>query len=154
MTYQVRGLDKAAFEPMFSLSDEELYARRARRQVASGSGEPCRVSLKDASAGETVILLNHVSHDVETPFRTSHAIYVRELAEQAPVYADELPPMLDVRTLGLRAFDAAGVLRAGSIARPGKGDMWVRRLLEQPGITEVHAHNAAYGCFLAKIVRN
>ncbi len=90
---------------------------------------------------------------VDGPFRTSHAIYVRKGAE-AGAFADEAPPCLDTRTLGLRGFDAEGMLRGALLALPGEADAKIRELFERPEIATIHAHNAAYGCFLARIERN
>jgi hypothetical protein len=154
MTYVVQGLSPQPFTHFFSLGDEALAVLRARRVRAAGPGFPCRVSLEEAGEGEKLILLNHVSHDVETPFRTSYSIFVREGAAQAPALFDQLPPLLDRRRLSLRGFDAAGMLRSASLAEPGEGDAAVRALFAEADIIEVHAHNAAYGCFLARIERN
>ena len=154
MTYRIQGLDPAPFRPLFELSDEALRARRARRVVAAGAGFPCRVSLQEARDGESLILVNHVSHDVDTPFRASHAIYVREDAPSAPLYQDALPAMLDRRRISLRAFDGEGMLVDGLVVEPGGGDAAVRDLFARPEVAEIHAHTSAYGCFLARIERN
>ena len=47
-----------------------------RMTVAEKPSFPCRVSLTDRDIGESVLLLNHVSHDVAKPYRASHAIFV------------------------------------------------------------------------------
>lgn len=155
MTYQVQGLSPDLFRPFFAMSEAELAARHARRLIAdSPTGYPCRVTLEDAAPGERLLLVNHVSHDVPTPFRTAYAIYVREAADAAAVYEDEVPVYLGRRTLGLRAFDAEGMLRGGLLAMPGEADSQIRALLDRPEVAEIHAHNAAYGCFLARIERN
>jgi hypothetical protein len=153
MTYRIQGLSPEPFAHLFALDDEELAARRARRVRAEGDGFPCRVSLEDAREGETVLLVSYVSHDVETPFRTRYAVYVRDGVEQAALRTGSLPPMLDRRHLSLRGFDGSGMLRAATIAEPGLGDAAVRTLLQDEGVSEVHAHNAAYGCFLARLER-
>jgi len=115
MTYRIEGLDPARFA-----DTEELLAKGAiRMTVDEAGGYPCRVTLEDARPGESVILLNHVSADVPTPFRASHAIFVREGATTAPRYDDAVPPYLDRRTLSLRAFDRAGMIRAATVAGPG-----------------------------------
>ena len=154
MTYLVQGLSPEPFTHLFGLGDQELAALRARRVRATGGGYPCRVSLVEAGEGEEVILLNHVSHDVETPYRTSFAIYVRQGAEQARPCHDTLPAMLERRRLSLRAYDEAGMLRAASVAGPGEADPGVRALLAEPAVSQVHLHNAATGCFLARIERD
>ncbi|MEO6387526.1 MAG: DUF1203 domain-containing protein [Croceibacterium sp.] len=155
MTYSITGLDPAKFTPLFSASDAELEQALASRVTAtSDSGFPCRVSLVDASAGEELILVHHVSNDVAKPFRMAHAIYVRAQASAAPVYRDAVPPTLAGRTLGLRAFSADGMMRKAALAQPGAADAGIRQLLDDPAIAYVHAHNAAYGCFLAAVERD
>jgi hypothetical protein len=154
MAYRIEGLDPEPFAALFDLGDEALAARNARRVTAdSPTAYPCRVSLRDAAPGELLVLVNHVSHDVPTPFRTAYAIYVRRDAEPA-IYVDETPLYLESRTLGLRGFDADGMLRGGLLAMPGEADTKIRELFERPDIATIHAHNAAVGCFLARIERN
>ncbi|HYI48780.1 MAG TPA: DUF1203 domain-containing protein [Allosphingosinicella sp.] len=153
MAYRIEGLAPEAFESLFGMMDGELAERGAIRVVAdSPSGFPCRVSLADAAPGEELVLLNHVSHDVAGPFRTAYGIYVRKGAETA-AFTDEPPEMLDKRTLGLRGFDGEGMLRGALLALPGEADARIRELFERPEVATIHAHNAAYGCFLARIER-
>ena len=155
MVYRIEGLSPTPFRPLSELDDEALAARGAMRVTAdSPTGYPCRISLDDAAPGERLILLNHVSHDVAGPFRTAYAIYVREDAPPPPVYVDETPDYLDRRTLSLRGFGADGLLKAARLAQPGESDAGIRALLADPAVACIHAHNAAYGCFLARIERN
>lgn len=154
MTYAITGLDPAPFAPLFALSDAELAARRAVRVTAAASrGFPCRVSLEDAGEGEELILLHHTSHAVETPYRSAYAIYVRKGAAAAR-YVDCLPPVFEGRPLGLRGFDAAGVLRDARLALPGEAEARIGDLLANPAIAYIDAHNAAHGCFAARIERH
>ena len=113
---------------------------------------PCRVSLVDRDVGEKVLLLNHVSHNVANPYRASHAIFVSD-AEQAE-YIDEVPPVFGTRVLSLRGFDTAGMMADAILAQPGEADAGIRKLFENPEIETIHAHNAARGCFSAKIERH
>lgn len=153
MSYIVHGLDPAPFAALFRADEGTLVARRARRVTVSDTGFPCRVSLVDAARGEPVLLVHHVSHDVSTPFRMAHAIYVREGAKRARGMPDELPAALAWRTLGMRAFDAQGMLRRAALAWPGEADRAIRDLFADGAIAYIHAHNAAYGCFLAAVER-
>lgn len=153
MTYTITGLDPASFSHLFALSDADLKRHDALRVTATSyPGFPCRISLEDAALGETVILLHHVSHSARTPYRSSYAIYVRQVAEAAQ-YRDSLPPVMLGRPLGLRAFDEAGMLRDARLAMPGEGDAAIRGLFANPEIAYIHAHNAAHGCFVAQIDR-
>ena len=153
MSYRIEGLAPGPFEPLFGMSDAELAAINARRAVADGPGFPCRITLEEAEAGETLLLVNHVSNDADTPFRAAHAIYVRQGGERGE-YVDSVPPLFDTRTLGLRGFDSEGMLQGALLALPGEADGRIRELFERPEIAEIHAHNAALGCFLARIERN
>jgi hypothetical protein len=153
MTYRITGLDPEPFRPLFELSDEELAEREmVRMRVTNRPGFPCRVSLVDRDLGEQVILLNHVSHDVANPYRASHAIFVAD-AERGE-YVDRVPPVFEPRVLSLRGFDEEGMMADALIARPGEADEAIRKLFDNPRITSIHAHNAARGCFSAKIERS
>jgi hypothetical protein len=155
MAYRIEGLAPEAFQSLFGMMDGELAAQGAVRVTAQPpGGYPCRVSLQEAGAGEELVLLNYVSHDVEGPFRTAYGIYVRKTAEAAACFTDETPAMFATRTLGLRGFGADGMLKDALLAMPGEADAKIRALLERPEIDTIHAHSAAYGCFLARIERN
>jgi Protein of unknown function (DUF1203) len=155
MTYRIEGLPGEAYRHWLRMSEDELEARHARRVRAdSKPGFPCRVTLEDAEPGESLILFNHVSHDVPTPFRSAYAIYVREAAAGRACYKDETPPVFEGRALGLRGFDSDGMLRGALLALPGEADVKIRALFERPEIEQIHAHNAAAGCFAARIVRD
>jgi hypothetical protein len=149
MAYRISGLDPAAFADTPAL----LAAGAIRVRADSKPGFPCRVTLEDAEPGESLLLLNHVSHDVATPFRSAYAIYVREGAAAAPEYLDSVPPFFGHRTLGLRGFDADGMLRRASVANPGEADSAIRGLLDHAEIAYIHIHNAGAGCFMARAER-
>jgi hypothetical protein len=154
MTYVIRGLDPEPFSRLFDLDAAGLAALNARRVTATADrGFPCRISLEDARAGEELILLHHTSHDVATPYRSAYAIYVRSGVEAA-TYRDRTPPVFEGRPLALRAFDAAGMLQTARLAAPGEADTAIRDLFADDGIAYIHAHNAAYGCFAARIERD
>ncbi len=154
MTYRIEGLPRRQFEALFAMDDAALAAHNATRVTATGPGFPCRVSLQDATPGERLVLLNHVSHDVATPYRSAYAIYVREAAQDAAPLIDETPPVFAGRPLGLRAFDAAGMLRSAALALPGQADAKIRELFADRDIAYIDAHNAAHGCFSARIERS
>lgn len=154
MAYRVTGLDPAPFRPLFGLPDEELAKRGIVRMTVNSATFPCRISLTDRALGEQVLLLNHVSHDVANPYRASHAIFVTEGADQAAEYVDEVPPVFEKRVLSLRGFDKAGMMAQALITQPGEADAGIRELFANPAVESIHAHNAARGCFSAKIERN
>jgi Protein of unknown function (DUF1203) len=154
MNYRIRGLQRDLFAAYFDMDDVALAEHGALRVTAGASkGWPCRITLEDAKAGEQLILLNHVSHDVATPYRSTYAIYVRENAEVPADYVDETPPVFEGRPMAFRAFDADGMLRDAALALPGQADAKIRGLFDNADIAYIHAHNAAHGCFAATVER-
>lgn len=154
MSYLVRGLDPSPFRPLFGMPGEELANRGAVRMSVDGPGFPCRISLTDREIGETVLLLNHFSHDVDNPYRASHAIFVTEGEERRAEYLDEIPPVFRTRVLSLRGFDQAGMMADAVLAQPGEAEARIKELFANPAIETIHAHNATRGCFSAKIERH
>ena len=154
MTYVVKGLDPRLYSELFGLPEEELEKRGVVRMTVTSPTFPCRVSLTDREIGESVLLINHVSHDVANPYRASHAIFVTEGATEAAEYVDKVPPVFATRVLSLRGFDADGMMADAILTQPGEADAGIRKLFENPAIETIHAHNATRGCFSAKIERN
>lgn len=154
MTYRITGLDPAPYKPLFGLSDGELAERGIVRMTVTEPTFPCRVSLTDRAIGESVLLINHLSHDVANPYRATHAIFVTEGADQAAEYVDEIPPVFEKRVLSLRGFDKDGMMADAILTQPGEADEGIRKLFANPEIETIHAHNATRGCFSAKIERH
>jgi hypothetical protein len=153
MTYRITGLDPAPYRQFFGLSDEDLTKHGIVRMTVDSPTYPCRVSLTDRAPGETVLLLNHVSHDVANPYRSSHAIFVTEADEAPAQFVDQVPPVFEKRVLSLRGFDKDGMMAAALLTQPGEADAGIRQLFEDPKIETIHAHNATRGCFAARIER-
>ena len=154
MTYQITGIDPDPYRHLYGLSDEELASHGiVRMTVTAKPSFPCRVSLTDRDIGESVLLLNHVSHDVPNPYRASHAIFVTEGVQEPARYVDEVPPVFEPRVLSLRGFDKDGMMADAMLTQPGQADEGIRKMFANPQIETIHAHNAARGCFSAKIER-
>ena len=154
MTYRVTGLDPAPFKPLFGLPDDELAKQGVVRMTVDSPTFPCRVSLTDRAVGETVLLLNHVSHDGDGPYRATHAIFVTESDDEAASYVDRVPPVFEKRILSLRGFDEDGMMVEAALAQPGEADAVIRRMFENEWVDHIDAHNAIRGCFSARIERS
>lgn len=155
MSFVVSALPVDTFRPLFGLSEAELRACGVeRRWVDSAEGYPCRISLEDAPVGESVLLLNYEHQDADTPYRSAYAIFVREAACEAASLRGALPEMILRRAwISLRAFSEDGHLQAAEVS-PGAGAQpAVERLLAKPGVGYLHLHNAAHGCYLARVGR-
>jgi len=154
MDFQVSGLPAAEFQPLFALSDAELAERGiVSRIVDEYPGFPCRVSLQDAQPGERVLLLNYEHLAVASPYRASHAIYVRDNAVEARPKMNEVPEVLRRRLLSLRAYDSIGMMRQADVVEGKDAVPLIERMLSDPKVAYLHVHNAKPGCFAARIDR-
>ncbi|WP_430425875.1 DUF1203 domain-containing protein [Phenylobacterium sp.] len=154
MTFIVSALPAAPFQPLFGLPDDVLAAQRIQRRTIDGPGSPCRLTLEDAQPGETVLLMNYEHQPADTPFRSRHAIFVREGASERRFAPGEIPPAFSAREfLSLRAFDTAGMMVDADIVATTVLTEAIDRLLANPDAAYLHAHYAGAGCYAARIDR-
>jgi hypothetical protein len=152
--FQLSALPLAPFVPLFSLTDSELAERGARRCVADAKpGYPCRVSLLDAEPGERLILLPYAHHDVDSPYRGSGPIFVREGARQAAPAVNEVPASVRDRLLSYRAYDATGTMVGSEVAEGRDLEELVERLFADGRVAYLHLHNARAGCYSCRVDR-
>lgn len=154
MPFRITGLPADLFRPLFGLDDAALAAHGARRRVVDAKpGFPDRISLSDAEPGETVLLVNYLHQPADTPFRASHAIFVRENAGAAYDRVDEIPPALRARTISLRAFEAGGMMIDAGLADGDTLEEAIGRFFGNPDVAYLQAHYAAWGCYAARVDR-
>ena len=154
MTFRITGLPAQRFAHLFGLPDAELSRHRALRKTCDEKpGFPCRVSLEDAEPGESVLLLNYEHLPVDSPYRASHAIYVRERAQASFDEIDAIPPALLPRLLAVRGFDEGGMMIAAEVAEGRELFPLIGQFFANDSIAYLHAHFARRGCFAAQINR-
>lgn len=154
MSFRIHALPRDLFSPLFALPDDALRTRDIRRVVADGRPVyPCRVSLEDAGEGERLLLLPHAHHVVDTPYRASGPVYVREAAVEATPDVGEVPALLRTRLLSLRAYDARGMMVWADV-RPGTElEAGLDELFALERTDYVHLHYAKPGCYACRAVR-
>jgi len=154
MSYRITGLDPAPFRGLYGLPEADLARRGARRMIAdSKPGYPDRVELRDAEPGESVLLLNFTHLAVDTPYRSSHAIFVREGAEHGVSWINEVPECIRSRLVSLRAFDASGMMADADVVDGAALEPLIAKFLADPNVSFLHAHYARRGCYAARIDR-
>jgi len=154
MSFQIHALPAEPFQELFTLSARELAGVRASRMIAdSKPGYPCRVSLADAEPGETVILVNYEHQAADSPYRSAHAIIVRENAGQAFPKPGEVPEVLKSRLISVRAFDENHYMVNAEVVEGSHLHDLITELLRDPAAAYLHLHNARQGCFAASVTR-
>jgi hypothetical protein len=153
MDFRIAGLPAEPFADLFALSDEALKSRGAvRRIVDQRLSFPCRVSLTDAEPGDEVILTHFEHHPVDTPFRSSYAIYVRR-GETTYDAVNEVPEQLRRRLLSVRAFDESGMLIGADVVDGLELEPVIERLFADERAAYLQVHFAKPGCYAARIER-
>jgi hypothetical protein len=154
MNFRILGLSPEPFRPLYGLTEEELARRGARRYVADAKpGFPDRIEMRDAEPGEALILVNYLHQSADTPYRASHAVFVREGAEQRYDACNEIPEVLARRTISLRAFDENHWMEGGELCEGRQLEAGIRKLLGRSEVAYLQAHYAVRGCYAARIER-
>ncbi len=152
--FRITGLSPEHFVHLYGLSDDALAAHGAKRYVVDHSpGFPDRIEMRDLEPGEHAILLNFEHQTANTPYRSSHAIFVREGASVAYDRVNEVPDVMRIRPLSLRGFDAWGMMLDADLVDGADVETLIERLFRNPGVAYIHAHNAKRGCYSGRIER-
>lgn len=154
MSFRITGLDPAPFVPLYGLDDDALRRRGVIRMTATDdTGFPERVEVRAAKRGESLLLLNHVHQPADTPYRASHAIFVREGATTPYEGIDEVPEVLRLRTISLRGFDDRHHIADAIVVDGTMLPDAIERLFARSSVRYLQAHYAAYGCYAARVDR-
>lgn len=155
MSFRISGLSPLPFQHLYGLPEAELQSLGVLRYtVGHKPGYPDRITMEDAEPGQTVLLLNHVCQDADTPYRASHAIFVREGATQQYGATDQVPESLRIRLLSLRAYDDHGMMLNADVVEGTAIEAVIERLFADPAVSYLHVHNARRGCYAARIDRS
>lgn len=154
MTFRILGIDPTPFLPLYGLDDGALAAAGVRRyRVDRPAAFPDRVEMRDLEPGETALLVNHTHQSADTPYRASHAIFVREGATQPYAAVGEVPDVLRTRTLSVRAFDAAHMMVDADLADGCALEATIARMFGRQEVAYLQVHYARRGCYAARVER-
>src|SRR5664280_1774789 len=104
---------------------------------------PPRSTRSSSSAASDV----YKRQPADTPYRASHAIFVREGAADAYDRVDDVPAVMRARLLSLRAFDADGMMLDADVVDGAAIEPLVARLFANANVSYIHAHYAKRGCY-------
>lgn len=150
--FQIHPLSAADFTNLNGLSDDALAERNVQVHISDG-GFPCRVSLADAAEGERVFLLNFEHQPGDTPYRSRHAIFVKEGAVERHPEAGSIPASISSRLLSVRAFDAEHEMIDADVTDGSEVSDLISTFFANPNVDYIHLHYARRGCFAAKVTR-
>ena len=150
----VEALDYSLFKKFFTKNNKELSEHFAKLIIAdSNPGFPCRVSLIDAHVGETILTAYYRHQNVNSPYRSSGPIFIRENAEVATPNKNKVPEMLKIRPQSIRAYDSNGEMIDASIENGDEIEKRIKQFFENESVDYLHIHNAKQGCYNCKVIR-
>ena len=155
MGFRISGLDPAPFAPLFDQSDAEL----ARAEYFAHDGDmvraiPTALPWQTWTRATASCLLNWEHLPVDSPYRSRHAIYVKEGATEVAYSADnEIPPVLSSRQVACRGIDKDGMITDAELATGDAIATTIERIFRDPDVAYIHIHYAARGCFAGRVDR-
>jgi hypothetical protein len=109
--------------------------------------------MRDLEIGETAILLNYEHMDKPSPYRSSHAIFVREGGAEAYDRIDEIPEVMRTRLLSVRSFSADGMMLDADVLSGTGLREWIEQSFADRTVEFIDVHNAKRGCFSGRVIR-
>lgn len=150
--FQIQPLAADHFAHLKGLSDDELFARGVHIHISDGAF-PCRVCLADAAAGERVFLLNFEHQPGQSPYKSRHAIFVKESAEEHHPEQGEIPASIASRLLSVRAFNRFHEIVDADVVEGTEVAEMVSHFFSDSQVDYIHLHYAKRGCFAALVTR-
>jgi hypothetical protein len=152
--FRITGLAPESFTHLYQQSDAELARHGVSRYVVDAApGFPDRIEMRDLEVGESALLLNYTHLDAASPYRSSHAIFVREGATERYDRVNEVPDVMRTRPLSLRAYDANHMMLDADLVDGRSLEALIQRFFSDPEVAYIHVHNAKRGCYSGRIDR-
>ena len=152
--FQIKAIEYENVSYLFKLNDDQLSKLGATRIVVDNKpGFPCRVSLKDANLGETIIAFSYPHHDVKSPYKSSGPVFIRDNVITARPETNEIPTFLIHRLLSIRAYDCDHMMIEAVVTQGAELKKIIQRFFTNGSILYLHIHNANPGCFNCRVER-
>ena len=150
-SYVVHALPPELLDEVRS-SGRDASGSPVERLEATG-GEPVRCCLRDARAGEPLLLFGYRPPTADGPYREVGPVFAH--AEPCAGYDGHgYPGDWLVRPQVLRAYDHRGWIHPATRVHDGSDpEAAIAAVLEQAGVVEVHSRNVAYGCFMFAVTK-
>jgi Protein of unknown function (DUF1203) len=155
---EVQEVNEAGLLSYVAIRAEELDAiRMAGRdeagnvlqiQVPDEGGAPLRCCLREARAGERLLLIAYTPPGTAGAYAERGPVFIH--AEHCDGYPTphQYPPGLTGRPQVVRAYDGHGRIADGVLVADGRqAQDVIAGLLARPGVALVHLRNVGYGCY-------
>jgi len=124
-----------------------------QRLTAEG-GEPLRCCLRDADAGEPLLLFGYAPPLPAGPYREVGPVFAHDADCPGPAAGTGYPADWRGRPQVLRAYDRRGRIVGGRLHDGGDPERVIAELLADPAVDRLHSRNVVYVCFMFAVVRS
>lgn len=122
--------------------------------VMAGGGEPLRCCLRDAAAGEPMILFGYEPPLPPSPYRETGAVYAhRDPCGGPSGRSTDYPAGLRGRAQALRAYDERGWIHDARTHDGEHPERVLAEMLADRAVVQIHSRNIAYGCYNFTVTR-
>ncbi|SCF10926.1 Protein of unknown function [Micromonospora coriariae] len=128
-------------------------ADRPVEALPAGGGEPLRCCLRDAEAGEELLLFGYAPPVAAGPYREVGPVFAHAVACPAPEPTGGHPPDWRGRPQVLRAYDRQGRIHGGRLHDGTDPEAVIAELFADPAVHQLHSRNVVYGCFMFAVER-
>ncbi|MCX5065096.1 DUF1203 domain-containing protein [Micromonospora lupini] len=119
----------------------------------AGGGEPLRCCLRDAEAGEALLLFGYAPPIDAAAYREIGPVFAHAAACPGPDHAGGHPPAWRGRPQVLRAYDRQGRICGGRLHDGTDPEAVIAELFADPRVRQLHSRNVVYGCFMFIVER-
>lgn len=152
-TFQVRPIPHDLFDEIRATGLD--VSGNPVQHVVAGGGEPVRCCLRDADDGEALILFGFEPPIPASPYREIGAVFAHADPCPGPERTDAYPTGWRGRPQVLRAYDDRGWIHPATTTHDGSDpESVIAEILADPGVTQLHSRNVAYGCYMFSISRD
>jgi hypothetical protein len=147
MTFQIHALPSEVLDAARAAGSSAIH-------LTAEGDEPLRCCLRNARAGEALILFNYAPPiDARSPYRETGAVFAHAGGCDHPPDAHAYPAEWRGRKQVLRAYDARGWILDAKVHDGTAPEAEIARLLSNPQAVQLHSRNVAYGCFMFAVTR-
>ncbi|MFE9202235.1 DUF1203 domain-containing protein [Micromonospora sp. NPDC007230] len=133
-------------------TDRDASGQPPQRRTAEG-GEPLRCCLRDAGAGEPLLLFGYAPALPAGPYREVGPVFAHDGDCPGPDHGPGYPPGWRGRPQVLRAYDRRGRIVGGRLHDGDEPEAVITDLLADPAVDRLHSRNVVYGCFMFAVTR-
>jgi hypothetical protein len=126
----------------------------APRVVRESGGTPLRCCLRDADAGERVVLIAYRPSEVGGPYAEVGPVFVHPQRCEGYGANGRYPEGFRHRQQLLRAYDARGRQVENVIVDGVRAEFAITDLLDRRDVAFVHSRNVLAGCYMFAITRD